>query len=345
MSNAEEAKQRQLRAILNKLTPQNFNRLLEQVKAVNIDNAITLSGVVSQIFKKALMEPIFCEMYADFCSHLAYQLPDLSVDNEKITFKRLLLNKCQEEFERGEREQEEANKVDEAEGEVKLSNEERKQRRIKARRHMSGNIIFIGELYKKKMLSERIMHECIKKLPGLSQDPDEEDVEAMCKLMSSIGEMIDHPTTKERMDVYFGRLKILSNNMNLSSRVRFMLKDVIDLRGNRWQVRRIVDEKLMKGFITAMKRWESDPTKKVTLFMMEVEEKMLLARRNIGTLKILTPRTLNLYDVLNADKIVITPGAVDYLNGRYGDSEQDDDGDYDEEVVVGDGEEGKSLVI
>ncbi|KEH17864.1 uncharacterized protein [Medicago truncatula] len=321
VSNAEEAKQRQLRAILNKLTPQNFNRLLEQVKAVNIDNAINLSGVVSQIFEKALMEPIFCEMYANFCSHLAYQLPDLSVDNEKITFKRLLLNKCQKEFERGEREIEEDNKVDEAEGEVELSNEEREQRRTKARRRMSGNIRFIGELYKKKMLTERIIHECIKKLPGLCQDPDEKDVEALCKLMSSIGEMIDHPKAKEHMDVYFESLKILSNNMDLSSRVRFMLKDVIDLRGNRWQVMRKVDEKVTKGFITAMKRWGLDPTKKVMFFMMEVEEKVLLASRNTGTLKILTPRTLNLYDVLNADKIVFTPGAVDYLNGRYGDIE------------------------
>lgn len=86
-----------------------------------------------------------------------------------------------------------------------------------------------------------------------------------------------------------------------------------------------------KEFIAAMKRWGLDPTKKVMFFMMEVEEKVLLASRNTGTLKILTPRTLNLYDVLNADKIVLTPDAVDYLNGRYGDSEQDDDGDYVEE--------------
>ena len=238
---AEVAMQRQLRAILNKLTPQNFDRLFEQVKAVNIDNAITLTGIVSQIFEKALMESIYCEMYANFCSHLVSELPDLSVDKEKITFKRLLLNKCQEEFERGEREQEETYKVDESEGEVKLSNEEREQRRTKARRRMLGNISLIGELYKKKMLTERIMHECIKKLLGQCQDPDEEDVEALCKLMSTIGEMIDHPKAKEHMDVYFERLKILSNNMNLSSRVRFMLKDVIDLRRNRWQVRRKVD--------------------------------------------------------------------------------------------------------
>ncbi|XP_057450984.1 eukaryotic translation initiation factor 4G-like isoform X2 [Lotus japonicus] len=239
VSDTEEVKQRQLKGILNKLTPQNFDRLFEQVKAVNIDNAITLTGVISQIFEKALMEPTFCEMYANFCSHLASELPDFSENNEKITFKRLLLNKCQEEFERGEREQEEANKVEE-DG-IKQSDEEREAKRVKARRRMLGNIRLIGELYKKRMLTERIMHECIKKLLGQYQDPDEEDVEALCKLMSTIGEMIDHPKAKEHMDAYFERMKIFSNNINLSSRVRFMLKDAIDLRKNKWQQRRKVE--------------------------------------------------------------------------------------------------------
>ncbi|GMJ01402.1 eukaryotic translation initiation factor 4G, CUCUMOVIRUS MULTIPLICATION 2 [Hibiscus trionum] len=240
VTDEEALKQRQLKAILNKLTPQNFEKLFEQVKAVNIDNAGTLTGVISQIFDKALMEPTFCEMYANFCYHLAGELPDFSEDNEKITFKRLLLNKCQEEFERGEREQEEANKVEE-EGEAKQSVEEREEKRVKARRRMLGNIRLIGELYKKKMLTERIMHECIKKLLGEYENPDEEDVEALCKLMSTIGEMIDHPKAKVYMDAYFERMAKLSNNMKLSSRVRFMLKDAIDLRKNKWQQRRKVD--------------------------------------------------------------------------------------------------------
>ncbi|GAB4844258.1 hypothetical protein Ancab_037622 [Ancistrocladus abbreviatus] len=241
VTDEEEAKQRRLKSILNKLTPQNFERLFEQVKEVNIDNAVTLTGVINQIFDKALIEPTFCEMYANFCYHLASELPDLSVDNEKITFKRLLLNKCQEEFERGEREEEEANKAD-GDGESKQSEEEREEKRLKARRRMLGNIRLIGELYKKRMLTERIMHdECINKLLCQFQNPDEENIEALCKLMSTIGEMIDHPKAKEHMDFYFDMMLKLSNNMKLSSRVRFMLKDVIDLRKNKWQQRRKIE--------------------------------------------------------------------------------------------------------
>jgi drug/metabolite transporter (DMT)-like permease len=240
VADEEEAKQRPIRAILNKLTPTNFEKLIEQMKAINIDNAATLTSFVSQIFDRALMEPIYCEMYVNFCCHLARELPDFNEDNEKVTFKRVLLNKCQEEFERGEREQEEANKAEE-EGEIKQSAEQREEKRVKARRRMLGNIRLIGELYKKKVLTERIMHACIQKLLGQYQDPDEEDVEALCKLMSTTGEMIDHQKAKEHMDAYFDRMKALSNNMNLSSRVRFMLKDANDLRKNKWQQRRKVD--------------------------------------------------------------------------------------------------------
>lgn len=240
VSDEESAKQRLIKGILNKLTPQNFEKLFAQVQAASIDSAETLTGVISQIFDKALMEPTFCEMYAQFCVKLAADLPEFAENDEKITFKRVLLNKCQEEFERGEREQEEAEKI-ENEGEVKLTPEEREEKRLKARRRMLGNIRFIGELYKKSMLTERIMHECIKKLLGEFFNPDEEDVEALCKLMSTIGRIIDHPKAKEHIDAYFRRIEGLSNNMKLSSRLRFMLKDVIDLRQNGWQERRKVE--------------------------------------------------------------------------------------------------------
>lgn len=241
VSDEEQAKQRLIKGILNKLTPQNFDKLFVQVQEANIDSATTLTGVISQIFDKALMEPTFCEMYAQFCVKLAADLPEFTENDEKITFKRVLLNKCQEEFERGEREQEEAEKDEEEHVEIKMTPEEREDKRLKARRRMLGNIRFIGELYKKSMLTERIMHECIKKLLGDIQNPDEEDVEALCKLMSTIGRIIDHPKAKEHIDAYFRRMESLSNNMKLSSRLRFLLKDCMELRRNGWQERRKVD--------------------------------------------------------------------------------------------------------
>ncbi|KAH0850908.1 hypothetical protein HID58_095131, partial [Brassica napus] len=240
----EQAKQWKFKGILNKLTPQNFEKLLEQVKSVNIDNAVTLIGVVSQIFDKALMEPTFCEMYADLCFHLSGALPDFKWNGEKISFKRLFLNKCQKEFERGERgerEEEEASRVGRV-GEEGQTEQEREEKRLNVRRRMLCNIRLIGELYKKKMLTERIMHACIQKLLGYDQeDPHEENIEALCKLMCTIGVMIDHDKAKVPMDAYFERMKMLSCKQELSSWARFMLVNVIDLRKNKWQESRHPD--------------------------------------------------------------------------------------------------------
>ncbi|KAG2324801.1 hypothetical protein Bca4012_039303 [Brassica carinata] len=235
VTDEEQAKQRQLKGILEKLTPQNFGEMLEQVKSVNIDKAVTLIGLVTQIFDKALMEPTFGEMYADLCYHLSGALPDFNEDGEKITFKRLLLDKCQEEFERGEKE---ASRV----AEVEQTEEEKEEKRLEFRRRRLGNIRLIGELYKKRMLTEKIMHACIQKLLGDDQeDPLEENIEALCELMSTIGVMIDHQRAKVHMDAYFERMKMLSCKQELSSRARFMLINAIDLRKNKWQERMKVE--------------------------------------------------------------------------------------------------------
>ncbi|BBH04674.1 ribosomal protein L4, partial [Prunus dulcis] len=93
-----------------------------------------------------------------------------------------------------------------------------------------------------------------------------------------------------------------------------------------------------KEFIAAMKRWGLDPNEKTTFLMREVADNVRLSSRNIGTLKMLTPRTLNLFDILNADKLILTPEIVDYLNARYGLNYEGDD--EDEEGAEEEDEEG-----
>ncbi|GKV26173.1 hypothetical protein SLEP1_g35519 [Rubroshorea leprosula] len=86
-----------------------------------------------------------------------------------------------------------------------------------------------------------------------------------------------------------------------------------------------------KEFIAAMNRWGLDPKEKSMFLMMEVPENVMLSSRNIGTLNMLTPRTLNLFDILDSDKLVLTPATVDYLNGRYGAEYEDSEEDEEEE--------------
>ena len=45
---------------------------------------------------------------------------------------------------------------------------------------------FIGQLYKAKLLTEKIMHNCIIQLLSEEQNPRAEDVECLCKLMMTV---------------------------------------------------------------------------------------------------------------------------------------------------------------
>ena len=92
---------RAIKGILNKITPEKFDRLMEQLLECGIDDAETLGETISIVFDKAIWEPGFCSMYADVCLRLSKELPEFPADDggKPMTFRRILLNTCQEEFE------------------------------------------------------------------------------------------------------------------------------------------------------------------------------------------------------------------------------------------------------
>lgn len=91
-----------------------------------------------------------------------------------------------------------------------------------------------------------------------------------------------------------------------------------------------------KDFIELMRRLGLDPKEKSMFLMAEISDNVRLSSRNIGTLKMLTPRTLNLFDILDSEKLVLTKAAVEVLNERYG---FDSEGDSEEEVEEEDEQE------
>ncbi len=53
---------------------------------------------------------------------------------------------------------------------------------------------FIGELYKRKMLTCKIMHDCIRRLIALK---NEESLESLCKLLAIIGKDLELETNEK----------------------------------------------------------------------------------------------------------------------------------------------------
>uniref|UniRef100_A0A669F360 Eukaryotic translation initiation factor 4 gamma 3 n=1 Tax=Oreochromis niloticus TaxID=8128 RepID=A0A669F360_ORENI len=233
---------RKVRSILNKLTPQKFNQLMKQVTDLTIDTEERLKGVIDLVFEKAIDEPSFSVAYGNMCRCLAtlrVQMTDKP--NTTVNFRKLLLNRCQKEFEKDkvddvvfERKQKELDSAASVTERERLQ-EELEEAKDKARRRSIGNIKFIGELFKLKMLTEAIMHDCVVKL---LKNHDEESLECLCRLLTTIGKDLDFEKAKPRMDQYFNQMEKIVKERKTSSRIRFMLQDVIDLRLHNWVSRR-----------------------------------------------------------------------------------------------------------
>ncbi|GAO16422.1 hypothetical protein UVI_02047840 [Ustilaginoidea virens] len=255
-----EMVQRKVKAALNKMTPEKFDRIADQILAIagqskDESDGRTLRQVIQLTFEKATDEAHWASMYAKFCKRM---LENMSADvrDERIKdksgnvvsggnlFRKYLLNRCQEEFERGwstnlpqPKEEEEGGGEDggkKALGDAAMLSDEYYEAAAAKRRGL-GLVQFIGELYKLGMLTERIMHECVHKLVDYKGVPDEAEIESLSKLLRTIGGNLDS-TEKGRhmMNAYFQRIQSMVDLPELQSRMKFMLMDMLDLRKANW---------------------------------------------------------------------------------------------------------------
>ena len=239
-------------AILNKLCPQKFDILVEKFTALPITTQVHLQECMELIFEKAVDEPGFSVAYARMCQVL--QMKKVLVENsetETVNFRKLLISRCQKEFDKDYMESLDRDKY-RADMAAAQTDDDRKQIKavfeqmeMKLRRRSLGNIRFIGELYKLQMLTARIMHECVKKL---LKTTDEESLECLCRLLTTVGQVLDQET-KQRLSkgpqnglndlsVYFTEMKKITQDKKVCSRVRFLMQDVIELRVADWKLRR-----------------------------------------------------------------------------------------------------------
>lgn len=247
---------RKVKSLLNKLTMEKFDSISDQIitwanKSESQRDGRTLIQVIRLVFEKATDEAAWSEMYARLCRKMMEQIsPDVQDESIKNPegkpiaggqlFRKYLLNRCQEDFERGWASKEAAAaaakakegddaeitaaNADKAEGdeEIKVFSEEYYASQ-KAKRQGLGLVKFIGELFKLQMLTERIMHECVKKLLGNVDNPEEEDIESLCKLLTTVGKLLDTQRAGPHMDIYFARMRELSRNPKVNSRMQYML--------------------------------------------------------------------------------------------------------------------------
>ncbi|KAI8909538.1 armadillo-type protein, partial [Gorgonomyces haynaldii] len=234
---------KEVKGVLNKVTAETFDKLSEKIANIGVETEEILTAVIEIIFDKALEEPGFNALYARLCQFLMLRLPQIqdwiAADSKSNVFRRLLLKKCQTEFENSAKwaaeDQQSAEtrrqarlSIDTLTDEEKLALAEEDYQRQKLKRRSLSNTQFVGELYKIGMISDNIIHRCIHSLLASVENPEEEEVESLCKLMTTVGSMVDQ-RSKQHMDSYIVRMEELSVHKQLPSRIRFMVLDVLDL--------------------------------------------------------------------------------------------------------------------
>ncbi|KAG6364837.1 hypothetical protein INS49_006441 [Diaporthe citri] len=245
-----ETVQRKVKSNLNKMTPENFEKISNQILEIaaqskDEQDGRTLRQVIQLTFEKATDEAHWAAMYAKFCKRMletmSPEVKDVTITDKNgnvvsggALFRKYLLNRCQEDFEHGWAVEMPKPKEGESKETAMLSDEYYKAMAIK--RRGLGLVQFIGELFKLGMLTERIMHECVRKLLDFQGEPDEAEIESLSKLLRTIGASLDS-TEKGMMmmNAYFERISTLVETPDLPSRLQFMLMDIMDLRRDRWQ--------------------------------------------------------------------------------------------------------------
>ena len=240
--------------ILNRITPENYDKLSK--KAIDlVGTAETMSDLenfIYCIFKKSINEPIYCEFYARLCNDMAkifiredsqnFETDISNIETKQVTFRRCLLTICQQEFEKDKNDNETLvqmkNKLElcsAADTKAQLQ-EEYQLKEKEVHKHSLGNVRLIGQLYRLNMLSENIIHECTVRL--LKGRPTDDYLEELCSLFNVVGNYIDKPEAKDRIDQYFERIHHLMNRGFMSIRVKYLLMNLLDLRKNGWCERR-----------------------------------------------------------------------------------------------------------
>jgi translation initiation factor 4G len=231
---------REVRYILNRISPKNYTKLAKALLALPINNENRLRSSMSILFNKAITEELYTGIYAPLCKDLCnVKVPSSAESNKNVEFRTLLLDKVKNELEADYIKDIEINALYQVElcvdeGKKRLISKIIEENLFKAKQKTFGNMRFIGELYKLDVIREDEVLYFIGLL--LKKDNDEVNIESLCALLNIAGKKIDKPNNVATVVLLFEKFhNIIEKRICVTPRIRFMVKDVIDLRKNMWE--------------------------------------------------------------------------------------------------------------
>ena len=165
---------------------------------------------------------------------------------KQTKFRRLLLNRCQDEFDNNEPYadllaqetsllKEKAEHTGSEEEAIVIATNIAKTNRLKRemKKRILGNCIFVGHLYNRGIVPKTVLVDsCIF---NLIEEPDDEDAECLARLITTVGKKFDNEDPDD-VNILYQRIKhfATSKDGKLQKRTQFLLRDLLDLRENNW---------------------------------------------------------------------------------------------------------------
>ena len=241
----------EINSYLNKLSPQNFDKISSKVIEY-LENENNTSEMlkelifytINNIFKKAVTQPVYCPYYVKLLNILdkKFQIRDLidkkCADFKNVTSKNNTENNESIDKNKNENETSDAGANNENEKEKEENSEQRKYdefcEEIKSKKFIEGYSQFIGELYKNNMIKYETLDISIlmffdNLFEELDVDCKSDIVEyliiCLCKLYTTIKGNIKSDSKKNFLEK-FSEIK----DKGIIKRLQFKLMDIIEGR-------------------------------------------------------------------------------------------------------------------
>lgn len=206
----------EIKGTLNKISIENYKEMVEQLKKYDVRSANNLTGFVRILFNKALNESHYINIYVQICKSFMQTFIIDPMDDRKYTFRTVLLNTCQESFEKYTSRKE---KFDNDEDELRFKAE------------LFGCIKFIGELYNVEIINNEILRSCVLNLISKVNTGDKFTIETLCTLIEVVGDQYNK-RDKDSLRKYVNKINSLTNT-GIKPRLVFMIEDLMDIAKER----------------------------------------------------------------------------------------------------------------
>ena len=230
---------RRLVDVLNKVTPQNMDTLLDKISELNFQTEFSINKLSQHIVEKAESEPLYNEIYAEMCCTLN-QVVDRSISSADSIdhsiplglFKSLVIKETHLTFD-------EIFRVESYGGCENTMNDSQLRTH---RRKLFSVVEFLGQLYNVEFLEYNSLVRIINRLLSeQTKNSLEFQMECLCKLLRVVGSTMESITRRDIMDHCFEQMQRMQAENEFCARVRFCMEELFELRENNWVGRKLLD--------------------------------------------------------------------------------------------------------